>query len=64
MQDLKTAHQEYTTELSALTARLERAEDRARDAEAGLKVAQQKAHKVSLLSCSTPLKVLCLVHSG
>lgn len=49
MQDLKTAHHEYTTELNALTARLERAEGRAKDSEAGLNMAQQKAHMVSLL---------------
>lgn len=63
LQDLKTAHHEYSTELSALTARLERAEDRAKDAETGLKVAQQKAIKVSDPFCSVLARLLCLVSS-
>lgn len=61
MQDLRTAHHEYTTELNALTARLERAEDRAKDAEAGLQMARQKALKVSRLFC---VKFLFLIYKG
>ena len=64
LQDLKTAHQEYSTELTALTARLERAEDRAKDSEIGLKAAQQKAIKVSDPFCFALAKLLCLLSSG
>lgn len=64
LQDLKTAHHEYSTELSALTARLERAEDRAKDAETELKVAQQKAIKVSDPFWSVLVKLLCLVYGS
>lgn len=34
MQDLQTAHEDYTTKLNSLEARLNRAEDKAADAEA------------------------------
>jgi intracellular protein transport protein USO1 len=64
LQDLKTAHHDYSTELTALTARLQRAEDRVKDAETALKVAQQKAIKVSDSSCSVLLQLLRLLYNG
>jgi len=63
LQDLKTAHYEYSTELSALNARLKRAEDRAEDAETGLRAAQQKAIKVSDHFCSVLVTLLCPMYS-
>jgi hypothetical protein len=58
VQDLQTAHHEYSAELSTLTARLGRAEDRAKDAETGLKAAQQKAIKVSDPFCFVLMELL------
>lgn len=56
LQDLKTAHHDYSAELTALTARLQRAEDRAKDAETRLTVAREKAVKVSDSSFSVTVK--------
>lgn len=64
LQDLKTAHDDYSTELSALTARLQRAEDRVKDSETALEIAQQKAIKVSGLSCSILVEILYILYSG
>lgn len=48
LQDLQTAHYEYSSELSGLRSSLERAESRAKDAEGSGKAALQRAFKVRI----------------
>jgi intracellular protein transport protein USO1 len=64
LQDLKTAHDDYSAELSALAARLQRAEDRAKDAETLLKVAQQKGIEVSDSFFASCRKLPYLIYNG
>ena len=46
MQDLQTAHDEYTANRNELTARLQRAEEKAKESEARSNAANEKASKV------------------
>jgi intracellular protein transport protein USO1 len=50
LQDLQTAHNEYSAELVAMKTHLERAEDKAKDVEAKSKMIHQRAEMVSLNS--------------
>jgi hypothetical protein len=62
--DLQTAHNEYSTELSALKARLERADDRAKDAELSGKAALQRALTVRLHFSLRQVILVPVIYSG